>query len=405
MPAATAAETTEAATASASESHYSEGRPGETRQDAGAASARSETLFTAHGRMVRGLCRVLLRDAEEAEDAAQQTFLSAHRALLNGSEPREPAPWLAAIARNECWARIRARMRGPLLLGETEPSASASDALSEAIRRADLAALWRAIDGLPAPQRNALLLREFGGLSYDELAAALAVSSSAVESLLFRARRSLRERLGEAYAGVAGVGWLEGLGRLFAGGSGAAAPLAAKAVAVGVGAAVVAGGAAVAPTMLEHRGPSRPAAAHAATPPAAHRRFTSVGDFAPAARPPRGRPSAPAPVRPTAQPVVFSAPPTGRGDDAAGDGGGKPASARSAPSGEDVRTDPGGVAVATGGDDGVPAGTGGDGTQTRSESGDSSSSDGSGDAQASGVAPPVATVPGDGGGDNGGGDG
>ena len=149
-------------------------------------------------------------------------------------------------------------MREPLLLGETEPATTASDALSEAIRRADLAALWRAIDALPVPQREALLLREFGGLSYEELASALAVSESAVESLLFRARRGLRERLSEAYAGVVGAGWLEALGRLFAGGSGAAAPVAAKAVAVGVGAAVVAGGAVVAPDMLQHRGPARP---------------------------------------------------------------------------------------------------------------------------------------------------
>ena len=153
--------------------------------------------------MVAGLCRLLVRDRTEAEDAAQQTFLSADRALLRGSVPREPAPWLAAIARNECRARARARMREPLLLGDAEPSTTAPDALSEAIHRADLVALRHAIDALPVPQREALLLREFGGLSYDELAAALAVSSSAVESLLFRARRSLRDRLGEAYAEVA----------------------------------------------------------------------------------------------------------------------------------------------------------------------------------------------------------
>src|SRR5436305_13198389 len=117
--------------------------------------------------MVAGLCRALLRDPAEAEDAAQQAFLSAHRALLNGSEPREPAAWLATIARNECWARIRARMREPLPTRDVESAVSADDPVAEALRRADLAALWRAIATLPRQQRDALPLREFGGLSYD----------------------------------------------------------------------------------------------------------------------------------------------------------------------------------------------------------------------------------------------
>ena len=78
-------------------------------------------LFEAHGRMVYGVCRLILRDATEAEDAAQQTFLSAYRGLLAGQEPREPSAWLATIARNECRARLRSRSTAPLIL-VTEPS-------------------------------------------------------------------------------------------------------------------------------------------------------------------------------------------------------------------------------------------------------------------------------------------
>ena len=155
----------EVATASAPhESQRAHGRPG-----SGAAAARTELLYTEYGRTVSVLCQVLLRNRAEAEDAAQQTFLSAHRALLNGSEPREPAAWLATIARNECWARIRTRMREPLPVEELETVATTNDPLAEAIRRADLAALWHAIEALPRQQRDALLLREFGGLTYDEL--------------------------------------------------------------------------------------------------------------------------------------------------------------------------------------------------------------------------------------------
>src|SRR3954462_10355057 len=117
-----------------------------------AAAAFSERLYARHHRMVLGLCRGLLRDPTEAEDAAQQTFLSAHRALLNGADPREPAAWLATIARNECWTRIRGRMREPLPSSELETGSERHDPLAEAIRRADLAALWRAIEELPRPQ-------------------------------------------------------------------------------------------------------------------------------------------------------------------------------------------------------------------------------------------------------------
>ncbi len=81
-----------------------------------AIAGRVAALFDEHASMVLGLCRLLLRDHHEAEDAAQQTFVSAYRSLLRGNEPRDDASWLAAIARNECRARIRKRMRAPIAL-------------------------------------------------------------------------------------------------------------------------------------------------------------------------------------------------------------------------------------------------------------------------------------------------
>ena len=113
----------------------------------------------------------------------------------------------------------------------------------------------RAIEALPRQQRDAILLREFGGLSYDELAVALAVSGAAVESLLFRARQRLRAQLRTAYASLTGASWIDALARLLAGGS---APVAAKVAALGVGAAAVSGGAVVAPQVLENHHPRSP---------------------------------------------------------------------------------------------------------------------------------------------------
>lgn len=176
-------------------------RPGRVEREA--AGAYTSDLFANHGRMVLGLCRLLLRDPVEADDAAQQVFLSAHQAILRGSAPRDQAAWMAAIARNECRARIRARMREPLVLPEL-PS-DLPDPLAAAIRAADLQAVWVALGELPRRQRNALVLRELGGLSYHELGRALGVSQSAVESLLFRARRQVRALVAGANARFAAV--------------------------------------------------------------------------------------------------------------------------------------------------------------------------------------------------------
>ena len=160
-----------------------------------AAGERLSELFEDHGRMVYGLCRLLLRDADEAEDAAQQVFLSAHRSMLSGTEPRDPAAWLGTIARNECHTRIRERMATPLALVVDDRDALVPGVEQVAGERAEIQALCAALAELPQQQREAIVLREFYGLSYEEVRAALDLSDGAVESLLFRARKRLQAEL------------------------------------------------------------------------------------------------------------------------------------------------------------------------------------------------------------------
>jgi RNA polymerase sigma factor (sigma-70 family) len=150
-------------------------------------------LFERHGRMVYGVCRVLLRDPQDAEDASQQTFLSAHRSLLAGARPQDPAAWLGTIARNECRERIRARAAVPLALAGDPVARVQLDDVTAG--REEIEALCAALAELPHQQREAIVLREFYGLSYDEVRAALGVSDSAVESLIFRARKRLQKEL------------------------------------------------------------------------------------------------------------------------------------------------------------------------------------------------------------------
>jgi RNA polymerase sigma-70 factor (ECF subfamily) len=210
-----------------------------------------EELYTAHARLVRAVCRSLLRDRNEAEDAVQQTFLSAQRALANGSSPREPAAWLATIARNECLARVRERMREPLPLDTEATEAGGPDAHSAAVSRYEVATLREALADLPRLQREAILLRELRGLSYDEVARALSTTTGAVESLIFRARRTLQVKLSEALTAVSPFALF---GRLLgAGGGDSVAPaVVAKVAAIGIGAAILAGGAAVGTHAFNH---------------------------------------------------------------------------------------------------------------------------------------------------------
>ena len=155
------------------------------------AAARVGGLFERHGRMVYGVCRAMLRDVHEAEDASQQAFLSAYRALLGGARVRDSGAWLATIARNECRGRIAAGMRTPLPVAE-EDLAGIAACGDETEQRLHAESLRAALGELPERQRDAVVLRYLYGLRYNEVATALGISRPATEALLFRARRAMR---------------------------------------------------------------------------------------------------------------------------------------------------------------------------------------------------------------------
>src|SRR6476620_730787 len=179
------------------------------------ASATIEELFREHGASVQMICSSMLLDRGEAEDAAQQVFLAAFRALANGTVPRKPAAWLATIARNEC--RARAQTRPPVATSDELVDSADTDPSVLLLRHAQVSAVWDAIGELPPAQREALLLREVRGLSYDELADDLQLTRPSIRSLLTRARRALRARLDEGAAALGGASWLDTLARLFTG--------------------------------------------------------------------------------------------------------------------------------------------------------------------------------------------
>jgi RNA polymerase sigma-70 factor (ECF subfamily) len=149
----------------------------------------AEHLFNEYSASVYRYCLGRLNSPEEAEDAVQVTYLNAWRSLRSGTRPAEPRSWLFTIAANVCVTAMRTRLRGARVeVRDPEDFERLPSAGAPADELVDLDA---ALHVLPTRQRQALLLRDWRGLSYEEIASQLDASQSAVETLLFRARRAL----------------------------------------------------------------------------------------------------------------------------------------------------------------------------------------------------------------------
>jgi RNA polymerase sigma-70 factor (ECF subfamily) len=158
------------------------------------ADERLRDLYERHGDRVFGFCRNRLRSQQEAEDATQSTFLYAFRALQRGTLPVSEQAWLFKIAENVCFSAHRSNGRR-----SDRELANGADLVELAPAREDrreaLFGLDEALAAIPDRQRRAFVLRELRGLSNREIAGQIGVSVSAVEMLVFRARRSLARAL------------------------------------------------------------------------------------------------------------------------------------------------------------------------------------------------------------------
>ncbi len=156
-------------------------------------------LVRRHAPRVRALCAATLGGPGEAEDAAQEAFLKAHRALGRFTGEASFATWLHRIAVNHCLDVLRAagRRRSDSLEALLEAdSAALGRALSEpssAQALEDRDTVERLLSRLPPEQRLALTLRELEGLTYEEIAAAMTCSLDSVKARIRRARAELAE--------------------------------------------------------------------------------------------------------------------------------------------------------------------------------------------------------------------
>jgi len=159
------------------------------------ASESAGDLYERYYDRIYGYCLYQLGSREEAEDVAQTTFMWAFRGLRRGVVPRAEASWLFTIAQNACRARHRTRGRRREREVLSDPVTLADMSPAPEIEHDDLMGLEEALARMPELQRRAILLREWRGFSYKEIAEELELSGAAVETLIFRARRSLAELL------------------------------------------------------------------------------------------------------------------------------------------------------------------------------------------------------------------
>ena len=133
----------------------------------------------------------MLGSHEEAEDALQRVFVSAHGHLRGGTAHVNLKPWLYTIARNRCLSMLRARRETLALDDVLEPSSAGLALADEVELGEDLKELLGDIARLPDDQRAALVLAELGDLSQQEIAATLDVRTDKVKALIFQAREAL----------------------------------------------------------------------------------------------------------------------------------------------------------------------------------------------------------------------
>ena len=136
----------------------------------------------------------LLGDPHDAEDVCQEALLRAYRAFDRLAPDSNVRAWLYKIATRTALNAVKQRRRGANRSVDIDLDTLPSDS-TILDRREQLRAVARAVNDLPPKQRAALMLRQFQGLSYAEIAASLACSEAAARANVYQAIRRLREVL------------------------------------------------------------------------------------------------------------------------------------------------------------------------------------------------------------------
>ena len=138
------------------------------------------------------ICLGFSRNISDAEDLAQDVYLKAYRKLKTLKNPRLSREWLFRIAKNTCLDRQKtSRLRQLLLLRWGNESRVAGNPEAEVVQVEQVQRLKKAVQRLPKKLRVVLVMREYGHLSYQEIASSLGIKEGTIMSRLSRARAAV----------------------------------------------------------------------------------------------------------------------------------------------------------------------------------------------------------------------
>ncbi|MEO8288550.1 MAG: RNA polymerase sigma factor [Chloroflexota bacterium] len=162
-------------------------------------AAAFEAIYNRYERRIYAFVYRLMGNAEDAYDLTQDTFVKAYMALPRTAPDLNLSAWLHRIASNACMDVLRRRKLIRWLPWETfdtnpamEPTAD-DDPVGEFNQSETSGEVQTVLDKLSAKHRMALVLKEYQGMSCDEIGEVMGASRSAVKSLLFRAREEFRQ--------------------------------------------------------------------------------------------------------------------------------------------------------------------------------------------------------------------
>lgn len=202
-----------------SSSEVSASRPSGVRTLAGIEPPSRETLegvrrrepialaafFDRYAAAIYALAFRLLGDREVAEDVTQDVFYKVQRSIDRLDPTRDPRPWLTAITCNTCrkhWRSKRYRVSRAALSWEDTPGleerlpSDGRDPSQERLSREETRQVQEALESLPAPLREAVVLHAYQGMGHDQIAETLGISHAAARKRYSRALAELGERLG-----------------------------------------------------------------------------------------------------------------------------------------------------------------------------------------------------------------
>ena len=167
------------------------------RAKAGDQAAFTE-LFTRYERRIYSFIYRMMGNPEDAFDLTQETFLKAYRALGKTDEELNVNAWLHRIASNACMDVLRRRQRLRWLPWENtkhdRPSVHQEDDPEGSVVGGETqVAVQRVLSAMSPRNRQAMVLREYEGLSCEDIGEIMGVSRSAVKSMLFRGREEFRK--------------------------------------------------------------------------------------------------------------------------------------------------------------------------------------------------------------------